>query len=167
LGGGPPGFPQDFTCPAVLGNSTERSRTSFAYRTITFYGVTFQTLRLDVRFLTPRLAMRGSQVEPRNPGGTTRARLNVPTGLGCFPFARRYSGNRFFFLFLGLLRWFSSPRWLQPAYFIQPAVTGHDPSWVSPFGNPRIEACLQLPEAYRSLPRPSSPSGAKASPMRS
>ena len=30
-------------------------------------------------------------------------------GLGCFPFARRYSGNRFFFLFLGVLRCFSSP----------------------------------------------------------
>ena len=37
------------------------------------------------------------------------------------------------------------------------------PQWVSPFGNPRIKACLQLPEAYRSLPRPSSPPDAKAS----
>ena len=33
-------------------------------------------------------------------------------GLGCFPFARRYLGNRFYFLFLGVLRCFSSPRWL-------------------------------------------------------
>ena len=33
-------------------------------------------------------------------------------GLGSFPFARRYSGNRGFLLFLGLLRWLSSPRWL-------------------------------------------------------
>ena len=33
---------------------------------------------------------------------------------------------------------------------------------VSPFGYPRIKACLRLPEAFRSLPRPSSPSGAKA-----
>ena len=32
--------------------------------------------------------------------------------LGCFPFARRYLGNRFYFLFLGVLRCFSSPRWL-------------------------------------------------------
>ena len=30
-------------------------------------------------------------------------------GLGSFPFARRYSGNRCFFLFLRLLRCFSSP----------------------------------------------------------
>ena len=31
------------------------------------------------------------------------------SGLGSFPFARRYSENRFFFLFLRLLRCFSSP----------------------------------------------------------
>jgi hypothetical protein len=30
------------------------------------------------------------------------------TGLGSFLFARRYSGNRFFFLFLQVLRWFTS-----------------------------------------------------------
>ncbi len=34
---------------------------------------------------------------------------------------------------------------------------------VSPFGNPRIDACVPLPLAYRSLPRPSSPSCAQAS----
>ena len=32
----------------------------------------------------------------------------------------------------------------------------------TPFGNLRIEECLRLPGAYRSLPRPSSPSQAKA-----
>src|SRR5438034_11833385 len=37
---------------------------------------------------------------------------------------------------------------------------------VSPFGNPGITACLQLPQAYRSLPRPSSPPCAKASTVR-
>ena len=31
----------------------------------------------------------------------------------------------------------------------------------TPFGNLRIEECLRLPGAYRSLPRPSSPSQAK------
>ncbi len=34
---------------------------------------------------------------------------------------------------------------------------------VTPFGNLRIKACLRLPEAYRSLSRPSSPVGTKAS----
>ena len=39
--------------------------------------------------------------------------------------------------------------------------------WVSPFGNLRIIAHLQLPEAYRSLSRPSSAPDAKAFPLRS
>ena len=34
---------------------------------------------------------------------------------------------------------------------------------VSPFGNPRIKVYSQLPRAYRSVSRPSSPLGAKAS----
>jgi hypothetical protein len=35
--------------------------------------------------------------------------------------------------------------------------------WVAPFGYPRINACSRLPVAFRSVPRPSSPPGAKAS----
>ena len=46
-------------------------------------------------------------------------------------------------------------------------VTGVLHRWVSPFGNLRIEAYLQLPEAYRSLSRPSSAPDAKAFPLRS
>ena len=38
--------------------------------------------------------------------------------------------------------------------------------WVSPFGNPGINAYLQLLQAYRSLSRPSSAPGAKAFPLR-
>ena len=38
---------------------------------------------------------------------------------------------------------------------------------VTPFGNLRVKACLPLSVAYRSLPRPSSPIGTKASMMRS
>ena len=39
--------------------------------------------------------------------------------------------------------------------------------WVSPFGYLRIVAYLQLPEAFRSLSRPSSAPDAKAFPLRS
>ena len=39
--------------------------------------------------------------------------------------------------------------------------------WVAPFGNPRINGYLLLPEAYRSLSRPSSAPDAKAFPLRS
>jgi hypothetical protein len=37
-------------------------------------------------------------------------------GLGSSPFARRYSGSRFYFPFLQLLRCFSSLGWLVPPY---------------------------------------------------
>ena len=49
---------------------------------------------------------------------------------------------------------------------IQGGVAGHDPCWVPPFGDLRIKVCLPLPAAYRSLPRPSSTSCAKASAVR-
>jgi hypothetical protein len=45
---------------------------------------------------------------------------------------------------------------------IQPGIPRYEPGWVSPFGNRRVEACLRLTDAYRSLPRPSSSLGAKA-----
>ena len=38
---------------------------------------------------------------------------------------------------------------------------------VTPFGHPRIQGCLLLPVAFRSLPRPSSPDSSKASPANS
>ena len=45
-------------------------------------------------------------------------------------------------------------------------VTGGLLQCVSPFGNLRIDTYLQLPEAYRSLSRPSSAPDAKAFPLR-
>ncbi len=49
---------------------------------------------------------------------------------------------------------------------IQQRVTRHDPRRVSPFGHLRIKAYVRLPEAFRSLSRPSSPVRAKASTVR-
>ena len=42
-------------------------------------------------------------------------------------------------------------------------VPPYDRRRVAPFGNLRVKACLRLSEAYRSLPRPSSPPRAKSS----
>ena len=82
--------------------------------------------------------------------------LNI-IGLGCSAFARHYLRNHFCFLLLWVLRCFSSPR--------SPSLRNDWPSTsrVVPFGNLRIKGYLHLPEAYRSLSRPSSPPRAKAS----
>ena len=75
------------------------------------------------------------------------------SGLASFPFARRYLGNHCYFLFLRVLRCFSSPG----------SPTGDAPVWrdrsrrVSPFGHPRVAGHLPLTAAFRSLSRPSSP----------
>ena len=83
-------------------------------------------------------------------------------GLASFPFARRYLGNHSCFLFLRVLRCFSSPRALLQTMY---SFAGDRllTCRVSPFRNLRIVACLRLPVAYRSLPRLSSAYGAMAS----
>ena len=88
------------------------------------------------------------------------------SGLGSFAFARRYSQNRCFFLFLRLLRCFSSPG--SPPYVMDWRMDTYGlRTWVSPFRYLRIKAYLQLPEAFRSLSRLSSALSAKASTLRS
>ena len=44
-------------------------------------------------------------------------------GLGCSRFARRYSGNRICFLFLQVLRWFTSLGFLLASYFTQKRIS--------------------------------------------
>ena len=87
------------------------------------------------------------------------------SGLGSSPFARRYSGNRCFFLFLRVLRCFSSPG--SPCMAMDSPCSGQGlPGRVSPFRNLRITGYLLLPAAYRSLSRLSSALSAKASTLR-
>ena len=82
-------------------------------------------------------------------------------GLGCFLFARHYWGNRFFFLFLQVLRCFSSLS--LPVYIIRDRSST---CRVAPFRYGRINSCLPIPGLFRSLPRLSSPIEAKASAVR-
>ena len=87
------------------------------------------------------------------------------TGLGSLPFARRYLGDRCFFLFLCLLRCFSSAAYLPYAMDLRMDAWSLSMR-VSPFGDLRIDGYLRLPEAFRSLSRPSSALSAKASALR-
>ena len=88
---------------------------------------------------------------------------NKSSGLASFPFARRYLGNRCFFLLLELLRCFSSPRFLLSDYLFHLRMPVYYYRRVPPFGYLRISGYLLLPAAFRSLSRPSSAPSAKAS----
>ena len=158
LEGGPPRFLRGFTCPVVLGYAHQRDQCDFVYRAITCYGGTFQSLRLSPDLVT----LRVSPVSAPQP----QTRL-LGSGLGWSPFARRYLGYRGCFLFPRGTEMFQFPRFACPDLWIQSGTSGHYSAQVPPFGHPRIDACLRLPEAYRSLPRPSSLPGAKASTVRS
>ena len=83
-------------------------------------------------------------------------------GLASFHFARRYFENRCFFLFLRLLRCFSSAGSLP--YVMNWRMDDRGLLCrVSPFRHPRIKGYLLLPAAFRSLSRLSSALSAKAS----
>ena len=75
-------------------------------------------------------------------------------GLGSSPFARHYLGNHCYFLFLRVLRCFSSPGLPLMSYNMAPDSSSQG---VAPFGNRGINGYVLLPHAYRSLSRPSSP----------
>ena len=106
----------------------------------------------------PRLAFVPPQARSYNPGGARRR-----PRFGLLPFRSPLLGESLdYFLFLRVLRCFSSPR--SPP---RQKKRGYRQSrWVVPFGDPRIKGHLRLPADYRSLSRPSSPPRAKASAMR-
>ena len=83
------------------------------------------------------------------------------SGLGSFYFARHYFRNRFFFLFLWVLRCFSSPRSLLIYYFTHIWITGL--FFPAEFPHSDIYGYIGyvlLTVAFRSLSRPSSAFGA-------
>ena len=144
MGGGPPDFPQGFSCFVVLRIPLAALR----FRVRGFHPLWpafpkpfFYPLAHIMRSITPEC---------------------THSGLGSFLFARRYSGNRCFFLFLRVLRCFSSPGSLHT-----PMDSVHDDRSsscrVPPFRHPRLNGYLLLPAAFRSLSRLSSALSAKAS----
>ena len=163
MGDGPPGFPLGFTCPVVLGNA---ARKSLAFRLRGFHPLWLNFPEASARRMISDFPGRpqSALAAPHNPPKTTLAGL-TPSRFGLF---------RVRSPLLTESRLLSLPQGTEMVHFpwlasmelcVHSRMAGHDPCRVSPFGNPRIKASLRLPEAYRSLPRPSSPSDAKASPV--
>ena len=149
MDGGPPAFPRDSSCPAVLWILT-------AYLCFRVRGS--HPLRPAFPCRSPNSVCL--DVSP-NPG--------KPEGLPVWPTPRSLATT------CGIsVDVFSSP-YLDVSVQAVPRVrlfdsTHADRVWlcrVSPFGYLRIDAYLPLPEAFRSLSRPSSAPDAKAFPLRS
>ena len=148
MGGGPPDFRQGSTCLVLL-------------------RIPLAPLRFRIRGFHP-LWQAFPKPFSYPPGHLLRSITPECThsGLGSFHVARRYFGNRCFFLFLRLLRCFSSPGSLcTPMYSVHSDWSFS--SRVSPFRNLRVNRYLLLTAAYRILSRLSSALSAKASTLRS
>jgi hypothetical protein len=129
-----------------------RSRAPFAYRALTVSGVPFQCPSAGRAFSYSLGALRLALKKPPTPD--LHQPQSLPQlGFGLFPFRSPLLGESS--LFLRVLRCFSSPR-APSTPMCSACCDWPSASRVSPFGYPRFVACTQLPEAFRSVPRPSS-----------
>ena len=119
----------------------------FGYGALTPCGRPFQTVPLSSKRATPRSRNPRRQaawfglLRFRSPLLAQSRLMSLPAGTEMFHFPASRFRN----------------------LWIQLRMTGHYSSRVSPFGHLRIITRVQFPEAFRSLPRPSSPVGTKAS----
>src|SRR5271163_4868769 len=150
LGGGPPRFTRNSTGSVLLGN-TPGSHAAVAYGTVTRYGGIFQNLPLATRFITPRQRGSTDWTVPL-PRMRNACRLSHACGLASSPFAHHYSGNRGCFLFLRVLRCFTSPRFLHLPYVFRQGRWAITPNQVSPFGNPRVKVWLPTNRGLSQAP---------------
>ncbi len=115
LAGGPARFTQDFSGPVLLG---KYAREPYRFQLRGSYPLR-RAFRMPFAYpygfsLSDRPADRSStlpQPQTRNP-----CRVSHVTGLASSSFARHYSRNHGCFLFLRVLRCFTSPRSLHTAY---------------------------------------------------
>ena len=112
---GPGGFKQGFSCPALL-RSHWKEDCIFTYAAVTLSGRPFQTVQLMLSYPSFNQATSSDppfQISLHCPldycGPATPGSPCESPGLGSSEFARHYYRNHGCFLFLGVLRWFTSP----------------------------------------------------------
>jgi hypothetical protein len=145
LEGGPPSFTPDSSELGRYSGNPLAHPLAFAYRALTVYGPPFQESSADTWMYRLWLLQPHCCKEQW-------------FGLGPRSLAATW-GISVDFSFLEVLRCFSSLGSLSSK-----GVTIISDGRVSPFGHPGLIACVPLPLAYRSLPRPSSPPCTQASP---
>ncbi len=80
----------------------------FTYRAITFYGWSFQIIRLEISFVTKRPSCKKIRPNPATPRAQ-RLQALICTQFRLFPFRSPLLRESLRFLFLGVLRCFTSP----------------------------------------------------------
>ena len=127
------------TCPA--------SQDVFAYRAITVYGGSFADPSANI------LVSYSPALRPdRSYNPTVQARW-----FGLFRVRSPLLAESLLFSVPAGTEMVHFPALSSAGLCIQPGILRDEPEGVAPFGNLRVEACLRLTEAFRSLPRPSSP----------
>lgn len=158
LGGWSPQLPTGFHVSRGTREHGPGSPSPFAYGAVTLSGPPSQVVRLEEGFVTPRRVRGLARPCPATPAWQ-RPRALTPRWFGLLPVRSPLLGESRLISFPRGTEMFHFPRY-RTAFRRRVASTA---TQVSPFGNPGINACLRLPRAYRSLPRPSSPPAAKAS----
>ena len=166
LGGRSPRIPTGFHVSYGTWVSCAKSLIPLFYRAITFFGRPFQIVQLRMRFITLRLYRIRVRQDPATPMAQ-RIRAITRHRFRLIPFRSPLLRESRLLSFPRGTEMFQFPRLASSGLCIHPAMIRHNSDRVSPFGHPRISVCVRLPEAYRSLPRPSSPADAKASTVHS
>ena len=133
----------------------------FAYGALTLYGGSFQRPSARLVICNSPSLLQWARATSHDPAQATPARF-APGWFGLFRVRSPLLTESHLLSLPGGTEMVHFPPWASTRLCIQRAIPRHDSRWVAPFGNPRINACLRLPEAYRSLPRPSSTVSAKA-----
>jgi hypothetical protein len=134
---------------ATWGNAPEPS--SYVYGGITLYAGTFQPTSTSTT-VSYSVSIRQNQLS----GPTTPITQRLPAitrhWFGLFRFrSPLLSESRLFSLPVGT-EMFHFPTFPPITLCVQVRVTGHDSSWVSPFGHPRINARLPTPQGLSQAP---------------
>ena len=152
---GPRGFSRDFSCPAILRNLSSEPVCCRLRGCHPLWPIVPD--RSTNMLVGNSPALRPDR--PYNP--TVQARW-----FGLFRVRSPLLAESLLFSFPPGTEMVHFPGLSSTDLWIRSVMLRYEPEWVAPFGNLRVEACLRLTEAYRSLPRPSSPSCAKASTVR-
>ena len=164
LGGWSPLLRTGFHVPGPTQGPPPGSIPGCAYGAVTLCRRPSHAVRLP--WMDPRRERQLPGGRPCNPGGGIGWRPPARRFGHRSPFARRYSGNLAVDFFSSGYLDVSVPRVVLPQGMSSQGGC-QDISWrVRPFGDPRVEGCVPLTADYRSLPRPSSASCAKASAVR-